>query len=72
MALFTGSRTWLGHGGGGPKPVTGSQMVGMTRRCVIWEKGAVAGKTFLPFYFSSACSRFLNFADPTICEPGTG
>ena len=38
MALFTGSQTWLGHDGGRPKPVPGSQIVGMTRRCVIWEK----------------------------------
>ena len=36
---------------------------------VIWEKGAVSPQ-FPPVLFS--CSLFLNFADPTISEPGTG
>ena len=45
---------------------------------VNWEKGAVAGKRKAPPFLSPvssrlfSCWRFLNFAHPTISEPGTG
>ena len=54
------------------QPVPGSQIVGKTRKWKALEKGArrEKGKFFPPVLFS--CSRFLNSADLTISEPGTG
>ena len=37
---------------------------------VTYNKKTLSTTSFVPFYFRS--SRFLNFADPTISEPGTG
>ena len=61
----------------GSYPVSGSQIVRKTRKKKAREKlaerekeGSPCSPQFSPVLFS--CLRFLNSADPTISEPGTG